>query len=91
MSSVLASVRAQLRAFLSGSALPPLRSAVLEAAETIDHDASLSDDEREWFDELYDAVVMAAEDPVSPRDRKAGVVGATELREQLRQARLDDG
>ena len=88
--SPLAAVRAAMRAFLAGGPLAPFRDAVLDAADDVDRDDALSDAEREWFDELYDAVLMSAEDPVEPRHRNAGRVGAGELREQLRQARLAD-
>ena len=78
-----------MTAFLAGGPFHPLWRAVMDAAESLDEDPSLSDAERDWFDELYDAVYMAAEDPVDPASRKAGVVGAGELRVQLRSARLD--
>ena len=89
MTSPLAPLRAELRAFLAGGPYMPLRAAVMDAATIVDDDTGIPDADRDWFDELYEAVEMAAEDPVDARARKAGVVGAAELREQLRSARLD--
>ena len=88
-SPLLAPVLAQLRAFLAGGPLAPLRAAVTDAATTVDDHPDLSDAERDWFDELYDAVDTAADDPVDARSRKRGIVGAAELRDLLRSARLD--
>ena len=67
----------------------PLWRAVMDATATVDDDPRLSDAEREWFDELYDAVYMAAEDPVDPVSAKAGIIGAAALRVHLREAGLD--
>lgn len=78
-----------MSAFVAGGPFAPLRSAVMDAVEMVDEDDRLSDAERDWFDELYDVVYMAADDPVDAASRKRGVIGASELREQLRLARLD--
>lgn len=67
----------------------PLWTAVMDATHVVDQDLGLSDADREWFDELYDAVYTAADDPVDAQSRKDGIVGASELREQLRSARSD--
>lgn len=91
MPSILAPLRAQLRAFLAGGDFMPLWTAVMDATDRMDDDAGVSDDDREWFDELYEAVYMAADEPIAPQDRKAGVISAAELREHLRHARLDAG
>lgn len=89
MPSILTGVRAQVKTFMAGGPFLPLRDVVNDAAHEIDDDKSLSDAERDWFDELFDAVSMAADDPVDARARKDGIVGAAELREQLALARLD--
>ena len=62
----------------------PLWTAVMDATESVDEDANLSDADREWFDELYDAVYMAQDDPVDRVSAKSGIIGTTELRVQLR-------
>lgn len=87
MSNSLTPLRAQVRAFLAGGPFSSLWAAVMDASGTVDLDESLPEGELEWFDELYDAVYMAADDPVDDRSRKDGIVGASELREQLRSAR----
>jgi len=84
MASSLDPVRSQVAAFLAGGAFMPLWSAVMDATESIDDDANISDAERGWFDELYDAVYMTADDPIDRASAKAGVIGAAELRVQLR-------
>jgi hypothetical protein len=89
MASSLDPVRRQLSAFLGGGAFLPLRTAVLDAAASVDDDARLSDAERDWFDELYDAVYMAADDPVDRAQAKAGIIGAAALRAHLRELGLD--
>ena len=82
-------MRREVAAFLAGGAYAPLRAAVVDAAASVDEDARLTEAERDWFDELYDAVSMAAEDPVSPADARAGIIGAAALRVQLRELQLD--
>jgi len=67
----------------------PLWGAVMDATEQIDEDPQASDADRDWFDELYELVYMGAEDPVSAKDRKDGVIGAAELRQQIREFHLD--
>ena len=67
----------------------PLWTAVMDATESVDDDASLSDADREWFDELYDAVYIAADDPVDRVSAKSGIIGAGELRVQLRTMGFD--
>ena len=89
MTASLDTVRMQLALFLNGGQYLPLRNAIMEATEPVDVDPNISDDERDWYDELYDAVYMAAEDPVDARSAKDGVIGAAELREQIRAMRLD--
>lgn len=89
MASSLDAVRRQLSAFLGGGAFLPLRSAVLDAAASVDDDPRITDAERDWFDELYDAVYMAADDPVDRERARAGVIGAAALRGQLRELGLD--
>jgi hypothetical protein len=89
MASPLAAVTAEVRTFLAGGPFMSLWRAVMDATATVDRDGSLSDAERDWFDELYDAVHMGADDPVDALSRKDGVVGAGELREQLRRGHLD--
>ncbi len=76
MSSTLGSLRAQLTTFLAGGDYESLWQAVVEVADAVDDDAKISDDERDWFDELYDAVYMAEEDPVDKKSADAGIVGA---------------
>lgn len=61
----------------------------MDATATVDSDEHVSDDDRDWFDELYDAVYMGAEDPVDAQSARDGVVGAAELRVQIRAMRLD--
>jgi len=89
MPSPLDPVRREVAAFLAGGAYAPLRAAVMDATEFVDDDPQLTESERDWFDELYDAVYMAAEDPVSAADARAGKVGAAALRVQLRELGLD--
>lgn len=89
MPSPLDPIHREVAAFLAGGAYAPLRAAVVDAAASVDEDARLTESERDWFDELYDAVYMGGEDPVSPADARAGVVGAAALRAQLRALRLD--
>ncbi len=89
MPSPLDPIRRAVAAFPAGGAYAPLRAAVVDAAGSVDEDARLAEAERDWFDELYDAVYMAAEDPVSPADARDGVIGAAALRVQLRELRLD--
>lgn len=89
MPAPLDAVREALTVFLAGGAFAPLRSAVMDATEIVDADEHLADAERDWFDELYDAVYMAAEDPVRPSDARDGIIGAAALRVQLRELRLD--
>ncbi|MDF1505820.1 hypothetical protein [Roseisolibacter sp. H3M3-2] len=89
MASPLAPVRRAVADFLAGGPHAPLRAAVMDAAPDVDDDPGLDDAERDWFDELYDAVAMSADDPVEPARARAGVVGAGALRGQLREAGLD--
>ncbi|MGV3710487.1 MAG: hypothetical protein ACO1Q7_16775 [Gemmatimonas sp.] len=87
--SPLEAVRAELAVFLAGGEFTPFWDAVANATDAIDADQNIDDDEREWFDELYDAVYMGAEDPIDAKAAAEGMVGASELREQLRAMRLD--
>ena len=89
MPSPLDPIRREVAAVLAGGAYAPLRAAVVDAAASVDEDARLTEAERDWFDELYDAVYMGGEDPVSPADARAGIVGAAALRVQLRELQLD--
>lgn len=89
MTSPLDNVRIQLAAFLDGGDYAALWQAVMDATAAVDTDATVSDDEREWFDELYDAVYMSAEDPVDQASAADGIIGAAELRVQIRDMRLD--
>jgi hypothetical protein len=89
MASPLDKVRSALQAFLGGEPFKPFWIAVMEATEFVDADAGLSDAERDWFDELYDLAYMAAEDPVDAESHDAGIVGAEELRKEIRALRLD--
>lgn len=89
MASSLDPVFRQVAAFLAGGEYVLLRQAVMDATETVDDDPRLSEAERDWFDELYDAVYMAADDPVAPAAARAGVVGAATLRVQLQEMGLD--
>jgi hypothetical protein len=89
MTSSLREVQRTLDDFLSGAPFMLLWRAVMDATEYVDADATLSDLERDWFDELYDLVYMAAEDPVDAESRDAGIAGAEELRGEIRALRLD--
>ena len=89
MASPLLPVRQQLFLFLGGGPFEPLWDAVMDAASALDADASIPADDIDWYDELYDAVSMSCEDPVDRDDVKAGIIGAQELRGQLREMRLD--
>ena len=89
MASSLDPVRRAVAAFLAGGAHAPLQRSVMDATATVDADPRLTEAERDWFDELHDAVSMSADDPVSPADARAGVIGAAALRVQLRELRLD--
>lgn len=89
MASSLDAVRLQLGIFLEGGDYTPLWTAVMDATEAVDADPDISDDDREWFDELYDAVYMGAEDPLDAQSAKDGMVGAADLRAQIREMRLD--
>ena len=89
MSSSLDGVRVALAKFLSGGMYMPLWTAVMDATTIVDANPNVSDDEREWYDELYDAVYMAAEDPVDDKSAKDGIIGAAELRLQIRAMQLD--
>ena len=89
MSSPLDPVRQAVAAFLAGGPHAPLHAAVMGAVAIVDDDPRITESERDWFDELYDAVDMGAEDPVSPADARAGIVGAAALRVHLRELRLD--
>lgn len=80
-------VRGQLRAFLAGGPFGALWTAVMDAAAQIDDDATLADDERDAFDELYDFAYMAADDPAATP--AAARARDDELREQLRELGLD--
>ena len=84
MASSLGPVRRQVAAFLAGGAFMPLWTAVMDATESVDDDANVSDADRDWFDELYDAVYMAQDDPVDRASAGSGIIGAAELRVQLR-------
>ena len=46
-------------------------------------DAELSDDELDHWDQVYEAVYMAAPDPVEAGDRAVGIVGEVELKASL--------
>jgi hypothetical protein len=74
---------------LAGGPFKSLWIAVMDATASIDADTQLADSEREWFDELYDLVYMAAEDPVDAESHDSGIVGAEELRTEIRALRLD--
>lgn len=87
--SPLDAVRAELAVFLAGGEYAPFWEVVASATDAIDADQDIDDDERDWFDELYDAVYMGADDPVDAKSAAEGMVGAAELREQLRAMRLD--
>lgn len=89
MASPLDPVRRAVAAFLGGGAHAPLRQAVRDATAAVDEDPRLTEAERDWFDELHDAVSMSADDPVRPADVRAGVIGAAALRVHLRELRLD--
>ena len=89
MASSLAPVRAQVRTFLAGGPIAPFWTAVMEAAASVDADASLSQDERDWFDELYDFVYMAANDPLADDAGAPGAARSEALRAQLRELGLD--
>ena len=90
MASSLDPVRRQVATFLAGGSFLPLWTAVMEATDIVDDAAELSEAERDWFDELYDAVYMAQEEPVDRVSAKAGIVGADELRAQLRDMGFDE-
>jgi hypothetical protein len=87
--SPLDAVRAELSVFLAGGDFTPLWESVANATDALDADQDIDDDDRDWFDELYDAVYMGAEDPIDAKAAAEGMVGAAELREQLRAMRLD--
>lgn len=89
MTSSLRDVQRALEAFLSGAPFASLWRVVMDATEYVDADDALSDAERDWFDELYDLVYMAAEDSVDAESLDAGITGAEDLRTEIRALRLD--
>lgn len=84
MDDALAGVRAEFRAFVAGGPFAPLWRAVMAATEVLDEAPGLSAADRRWYDAVYEAVYMGADDPVPAVDRADGVVGAAELRSRLR-------
>lgn len=89
MTSPISTIRAHLATFLNGGDYESFWDAISETSEAIDADDSVSNDDREWFDELYDAAYMGAEDPIDAKSSKEGMVGAAELRKQIREMGLD--
>ena len=85
--TTLADVRAQMAVFLAGGPFMPFWSAVMDATSI--RDSGFSEAEQQWFDEAYDLVYRAGEDPVGPNDAGDGIIGASLLPTQLYGRGLD--
>jgi hypothetical protein len=88
MGSSLPDLQRLLDDFVAGAPFWPFWNAFMEHMESFEPERVLSPVGQRAYDELYELVYMGAPDPVAAADRADGVVGEAELRERIKQFRL---
>ena len=89
MGSTLADLQRLLDDFVGGAAFWPFWNAFMEHMEGFEPERVLSPAGQQAYDEIYELVYMGAPDPVPAADHADGVIGEAELRERLKQLRLE--
>ncbi|MDQ6770208.1 MAG: hypothetical protein M3Z54_09495 [Gemmatimonadota bacterium] len=89
MTSSAVRVNEMVATFVAGGTYMALWRAIMDSLDTIDPEKELSEADQIRYQELYDLVYMGAPDPVMPQDQVVGLIGEGELRERLRDFRLD--
>jgi hypothetical protein len=85
----LAELRRLLDDFADGAPFWPFWIAFMDNLDDFRPDRVLSPAGRAAYEAVCDLVYTAVPDPVAPADRTAGVIGESELRERLRDVRLE--
>ncbi len=88
MAVTLDRVKGELQAFVKGGPFMPLWRAVMDMTDKVDQATDLTDNDRQWFDEVYDLVYMGGDGSVGAEDRSLGLMESEELRRVLQERSL---
>jgi hypothetical protein len=88
MALTLDRVKGDLQAFVKGGPFMPLWRAVMDTTDEVDQATDLSDNNRQWFAEVYDLVYMSSDGSVGAEDRSLGIMESDDLRRVLQKRSL---